>query len=92
MFYFNDAFKHIIDVRLDRPKSPKTGTVEFAIPVRVSFQNRNGEWKEYFRAAKRTMQVLPRTPTIPKSSRAKARKLATVKSSRYLRDLKLKNS
>eukprot|EP00111_Clytia_hemisphaerica_P018515 TCONS_00054793-protein len=72
MFYFNDAFTHAINVKLDRPKSPKTGTVEFAIPVRVSFQNRDGEWKEYFRAAKRTMEVLPRTPTIPKSSRAKA--------------------
>lgn len=81
MFYFNDAFTHAINVKLDRPKSPKTGTVEFAIPVRVSFQNRDGEWKEYFRAAKRTMEVLPRTPTIPKSSRAKARKSYIVLSS-----------
>ena len=74
MFYFDESFNHGINVKLDRDKSPKTGTVNFVVPLRISFQDRMGQWKEYFRAVNRSMQVLPRGPTIPRDSRARDRK------------------
>ena len=73
MFYFDKTFNHAINVKLERDSSPQTGLVNFVIPVRVSMQNRQGEWKEFFRAINRSMQVLPRTPTIPRHQNAKPR-------------------
>ena len=74
MFYFTDSFRHSINVKLNRDKSPRTGIFDFAVPVRVSYQNRNGKWTEFLRAVKRPIEVLPRKATIPTHPEAKERK------------------
>lgn len=71
IFYFNDDVQHSIKVELARSKSPKTGVFNFVVPVRVSYQTRDGTWQEFLRAASRSIEVLPNGPTIPKDSRAK---------------------
>ena len=74
LFYFDQQVNHSINVKLDRTKAPMSGLVNFAIPVRISVQNKALEWKEYFRAINRSMQVLPKIPTIPRNPKAPARK------------------
>jgi len=71
IFYFTDSISHAIKVQLNRDKSPKTGKFDFVVPLRISYQDKTGQWREFFRAVNRSIEVLPRRPTIPKDSRAK---------------------
>lgn len=71
VFYFTKSFNHSIKVKINRDKSSKTGKFNFVVPLRLHYYNKNGTSWEYFRAVNRSLEVLPRTPTIPKDSRAK---------------------
>ena len=75
LFYFDKSVNHSINLKLDREHCPSSGLINFAIPVRISLQSKDGQWKEYFRAINRSMTVLPKTPTIPKDTNAPLRKL-----------------